>query len=490
MILAAVPSGLMMAVTTVMTQEVSSFPLIWVLPLGGYLVSWIVAFDRPQWFRRGVVAGMLLPLAGAGLVLWHLGTALPVVVHMAVMPLLCFFAGWVCHGELEARKPPGHRLTEFYLLAGVGGLAGSASVVLLAPSLFTGLFEFQVALAAALAAAGLVWWRATPAAGLQSMFRAGMILAWIVVAAMLIASWTQSGELARTNGRLDVVRGLYGVTEVWERNGSRYIVSGQTVHGREVLEAGPDAVPPDYYGRNRGVGRAIAALRDVRTPGRGLSMGVIGLGSGCLAGWARGRDEVQFFELNPDVVTAAWKWFDWLPECRKRGCLVRPVIEGDGRVSLAAERKRGAPLLDLLVVDAFSSDSIPVHLVTRECLELYRQSLSGGGLVAVHISNRTIDLRPVLRDAGGLSGWEALYFDDPDDADGLGARWIVMGNRRGAALAALRAQATPWPEGLKAIPWTDDYNSVLWLIDWRQQFSQAWIGRGTGFPGDRRKEAE
>jgi hypothetical protein len=480
LLLTAVPSALMLAVSTVLSQEVASFPFLWVLPLSAYLVSWIVAFDRPEWYCRPLVFGGLLLCASTGLILWHVGTNWPLALHMLGLPALTFFGGWVCHAELEQLKPPAEKLTGFWLVSSLGGLLGSAVTVILAPLLLTGFFEFHLAVAVTLAIgfAGLLG-----NLGNRDAWRlGGWTIAVLVALSVYGASFFQSSRLAEGEGRIAVVRGPYGVVAVVQRAGVRFIVNGQTIHGRQYLDAQREHVPLDYYAADRGVGRVIEAARQ-RAAGKPVRLGVIGLGGGVLAGWARPGDRVRFYELSPDVVTVAGKWFSWLEHARFLGTLEEPIMVGDARVSLAAEIAAGKPgRFDVLVVDAFTSDSIPVHLLTRECMALYRQHLAPGGVVAIHISNRSLDLRRILRDGGAEPGWAAkLYVNSTTD---FASSWVVAGPRALIADERLFPGATPWPVDLRTVPWTDDYNCVMWLIEWNKGFAGGRLAQPQRFPGE------
>ncbi len=480
LVLTAVPSALMLAVSTVLSQEVASFPFLWVLPLAAYLVSWIVAFDRPGWYCRPLVFGGLLLCAGAGLILWHVGTNWPLAIHMLGLPALTFFGGWVCHAELEQIKPPAEKLTEFWLVSSLGGLLGSVVTVILAPLLLTGFFEFHLAVAVTLSIgfAGLV----RNLDGRNTWRLGGWTIAVLAALSVYGASFFQSSRLAAGEGRKAAVRGPYGVVAVVQRSGVRFIVNGQTIHGRQYLDAQREHVPLDYYAADRGVGRVIDAAR-LRAAGKPVRLGVIGLGGGVLAGWARPGDRVRFYELSPDVVGVAERWFTWLEHARFLGTLEEPIVVGDARVSLAAEIEGGKPgQFDVLVVDAFTSDSIPVHLLTRECMALYQQHLAPGGVVAIHISNRSLDLQRILRDCGADLGWATkLYINSTTD---FASSWVVAGPRALIADERLFPGSTPWPTDLRTVPWTDDYNCVMWLIEWNKGFAGGRLAQPQRYPGE------
>lgn len=469
-LLPAVASGLMLSITTVLCQEVTSFPFLWVLPLAVYLVAWMIAFDRPRWYRRRPAYLMLVATGMAGLLLQILGNDVSIVIHMIVLAACCFVGSLICLGELERSKPPARELTFFWAMTSVGGLLGGLLVVLGAPRWLDGFYEFHLSLAAALVVGYAVVVVGVGQARRPRLdWQSGLwSLLGLLLLGMLGTSFFQMEAIARKQGMLYVVRSDYGSMSVWEKPGYRYIQSGQTMHGRQFSDRGLRFQPLDYYAPDRAVGLAVTALRERND--RGLRIGVIGLGSGCLSAWARPGDRIRFYELNPDVVGIAWKWFDWLPEARRLKTLEEPVVVGDARMQLAAESKRGdRQKLDLLVVDAFTSDSIPVHLLTRECMDLYWQHLVPQGILAVHISNRNLDLRPALLacDEPEKKRTALLFEHAADDRNDYGCTWVLIGNRDLLAGAGLSGKATAWPAGLQPVRWTDDFNSVLPLVNWR-----------------------
>lgn len=483
LVLTAAPSALMLAVSTVLSQEVASFPFLWVLPLAAYLVSWIVAFERPGWHSRPLAFGGLLLSAGWGLVLWHVGTNWPLPVHMTGLPALVFFGGWVCHAELERVKPPPAQLTGFWLVASLGGLLGSTVTVFLAPLRLTGFFEFHLAVGLTLAIgfAGLA--RSGKRRGIWEL--GAWSIAMLAVLSVYGASFFQSSRIAIAEGRRAVARSSYGVVSVVERSGIRYLVNGQTIHGRQYLDAQREHVPLDYYAADHGVGQVIEAVRR-RAAGKPLRLGVIGLGGGVLAAWARPGDRVRFYELSPAVIAIADQWFSWLEHARFLGTLEEPIVAGDARVSLAAELAAGKPgRFDVLVVDAFTSDSIPVHLLTSECMALYQRHLAPEGVVALHISNRSLDLGRILRDCGTELGWTTrLYVNNSSD---FASRWVVAGPKAVIERDLPAAGSTAWPDGLRPVPWTDDYNCVMWLIDWSKGLAGGRLTRPQRFHGEEGK---
>ncbi len=478
--LTAIASGLMLATSTVLCQEIASFPFLWVLPLAAYLVAWIVAFEKPGWYSRRAVHTGLIFFGVAGLVLWHLGTTVSISIHMVVLPLLVFAGSWGCLGELERSKPHPRHLTMYWMLTGVGGLIGGFLVVVIAPILFQGYFEFHVFLGLAIVVGAVAISREL----LQKEKRLGWRLGgWFFTGLLALvvigASFFQINSVARDAGMKFLVRTDYGMVSVWEADGYRSIVNGQTMHGRQKLDKPLQFEPRDYYAPDRGVGLAMRALRErKKRKGEsgakdGMRIGVIGLGSGCLTAWAGEGDTIRFYELNPEVVRVAWDWFSWLPHAREQGTLDGNVIVGDARVRLEQEfANTGSHQFDILVVDAFTSDSIPAHLLTDECQKMYWQHLRPDGILAIHITNRNIDLRGVLVNNSADATHQSLLFEHPNVAkDDFGCTWVLMGLREVINESGLTARSTPWPKDVVPVPWTDDFNCVMWLVEWTPEIS-------------------
>jgi hypothetical protein len=188
-----------------------------------------------------------------------------------------------------------------------------------------------------------------------------------------------------------------------------------------------------------------------------------------LSAWANAGDTIRFYELNPEVVRVAWEWFSWLPRARDLGTLDGDIVVGDARVRLEQElNNTGSQQFDILVVDAFTSDSIPAHLLTEECLKMYWRHLRPEGILAIHITNRNIDLRGILANNPADTAHQSLLYVHPDLAiDDFGCTWALMGRPDILKELGLVAKSTPWPEDVKTVPWTDDFNCVMWLVQWK-----------------------
>jgi hypothetical protein len=433
--LAACPAALWMGMAHALSQNVAPVPLLWVLPLGVYLLSFILCFEAEGWYRPATYR-IALPVSwiilGGGLVRQNAAIGLKWLVAAALAALLacCMF----CHGELARRKPHASHLTAFYLWVALGGAGGGLFVALIAPGLFDQLLEFPIAVAAcAVLAMGLLY-------GLPP--RRVARLAIVGTVAFVIAAQVNDLEDGTRLRR----RNFYGSLQVTEAGsvGSRMRVlsSGAIRHGSQFLAPDRSRIPTSYYGERSGAAEAIRSLG-----ARPLRVGIIGLGAGTLAAYAKPGDSYRFYELNPDVIEVARSEFRYLAECR--GGV--DVVQGDGRLGMVRERYRS---FDAIVLDAFSGDSIPVHLLTREAFRIYFARLDRDGMLAVHITNRYADLEPVVRGLAADAGRGAITLRSPEDPM-LGtyeAVWVLV---------------TPGPavaDGKAGLVWTDEFSNVFSVL--------------------------
>lgn len=507
-LLAFVPSSLMLGVTTYLTTDIASLPLLWVLPLALYLITFIWAFAR-QGRAEWRWAFRLLPIGAIGLAYMILSEATEPVWVLVVVHLAVFFLGaLVCHGQLASDRPPAFHLTEFYLWISVGGVLGGLFNALVAPVAFTGVAEYPAAL---ILACVLI-----PASGVLSTYpRArwldlGMplgiglvtvLLAWglrstslpvqarlgIAFGIPLLACYALvdrplrfglslgcvllvSSFLSGTHGRpLRAERNFFGVLRVTrDPLGPFYrLVHGNTIHGRQWIDSERRREPLSYYHCRGPLGQVfdVFSARPAST-----NVGVIGLGTGAMAGYAKPGEKWTFYEINPAVLDIAndTNYFTFLSSC-PAGQI--DVILGDARLRLrdAAPHQYG-----LLVLDAFSSDSIPLHLVTREALQLYLSKLAPGGLLAFHISNRCLELEEVLGDLAKDANLVCHAHDEVDIAaadlaEGKDqSHWLVMARTRDD-LGRLARDARWLP--IKGRPhsqiWTDDFSNLLSVFKWK-----------------------
>ena len=449
LLLAACASTLLLSVTNHLTQNVASIPFLWVLPLSIYLVTFILTFDFEGLYHRKVWVWLLVAaLAGMsyGLASWNSRTPLTLVI-----PAFCaglFIACMFCHGELVKRKPAPQYLTSFYLMLSLGGAIGGLLVGVAAPRLLPGYFELPLALVGCtllmLAVIEYRTWRITIFAG------------WAAAIVVLYAAMTFFSSY--TESTRTMARNFYGGLRVTENDvgtgaASRTMVHGTVIHGRQFTDAGRRRERIAYYAPASGIGIALNALR----PGP-LKVGVIGLGAGSLAAYAERGDAFRFYEINPLVETLARNEFTYLS-----GSLGRTaVVLGDGRLSLERETGQG---YDLLAVDAFSGDSIPVHLLTTQALELYFRHLKPGGILALHVTNAHLDLPPVVETIRRALGKHAVLITNERDEDRevYAATWALLSSRPFTSpLIEDGAKEPPYRPELR--PWTDDYNNLFQIL--------------------------
>jgi len=478
--LATCASAMLLATTNQITLNVAPVPFLWVLPLSLYLLSFILCFDGERWYRRGLFGWVLAAGLFAVPLLLLLGPNAGLVSQLAIDSLALFGCCMGCHGELAASRPAPRHLTAFYLLIALGGALGGALVTLVAPAVFDSLLEFPLALIGCCVAVLLARRQTALRAALQRRFGGRpRRLAVTAAGALLLACAALPGASAAWRAYLSsrhvlaASRNFYGTLQVGVEDAGdpvlcrRTLTHGNTVHGVQFQDPARRATPAAYYGAGSGVEAAVDALRAAR--GRSLSIAVVGMGTGAVAAYARAGDRLRFYEINPDVDAAARRWFTYLDDAVARGATLEVAL-GDARLVLEQEVAAGAGReFDLLVIDAFSSDAIPVHLLTAQCFDLYRRRLAEDGLIAAHLSNDYLTLAPVVRQQAERLRLTPLRLLGPGDASrGLFASDWVLATADPSVLAELRSrQPGPqaWPEagaGLRL--WTDDYSSLLPLL--------------------------
>jgi hypothetical protein len=474
--LALAPSSLMLGVTTYSTTDIAPIPLFWVVPLALYLLTYIIAFSRPHPAVHRV-AITLLPVAIVALVIAHrLGTASPIGARIAFHLAAFFDAALVCHGELAATRPASRHLTAFYLWLSVGGALGGVLNALIAPLLFPCIVEYplmialvamlrpRVARAVAPRPRGA---RAVPVApGAEPTGRLGW--AWSAFGALAGLVFLVQAFGAPVGVTLELHRDFFGIIRVRTDAEHRVVglQHGTTLHGLQDRTPALRQVPLGYYSRLGPMGQTFAAWDSLH---RGRPVGVVGLGAGTLACYARPGQVMTFYEIDPAIERVArdTSMFTYLADAEARGARLRVVL-GDARLRLRQSNER----YDLLVLDAFSSDAIPVHLLTREALRVDLDHLAPDGILAVHFSSRYVKLDPALA-ALARGANLACRIQDDAESDSIGgalehvpSRWVVMA--RGEAALGNLVRDPRW--NVEARPasreWTDDYSSLASLIQW------------------------
>jgi SAM-dependent methyltransferase len=453
--LAALASYELVAVTNHLTQNVPSMPMMWVLPLGAYLLTFTLCFDGDRWYRPAAFRGAtLVAVLAMCWMLYDLQLVHQIALQASVFVGGLFVVGMFCHGELARDRPPPQQLTQFYLCVAGGGALGGALVGLGAPALLPGYFEVEIGLVLVTLA---VMWRS---------FRRSIV--WVVAAATatVCAAATAAYRIEDSTDKvLSMSRNFYGVVRVREQQGDardpgtleRTLVHGSILHGQQYMSSEARRRPTSYYVESSGIGRVLRALGE-----RPVDVGVVGLGTGTIATYGKPGDRYHFFEIDPAVVAVAQRYFPFLSDSPA----TVQVHVGDGRLLLQhAEAAR----FDVLAVDAFSGDSIPVHLITREAVALYLQRIKPGGVIALHVSNRYLDLRPVVGRIAADMGLQWAYVEDEirehDGPEKSSSDWILLARGRAVLEQPLIQEATrelPGARPRKA--WTDDYSNIAQVM--------------------------
>ena len=458
------------AVTSHLTQDIAAIPLLWVLPLAVYLITFILAFEVPVLYRRWVAARFLVVmLASLGYALSKVDTGLPVGLAVLFYLVEVFAACWFCHAEVYALRPKSAaQSTAFYLMVAAGGVAGTFLVGIASPLVFRANYDLAFAFLVTAALALVVTWRDGW----------GQRVLWGAATALLLAlTVLLHVEFARK--ALVQVRNFYGALRVTQANidsesatadpgpvgeysnGSgpvRVLMNGRIRHGTQMLETAKRRTPTTYYGAESGVGLALRSCCEGRTK----NVGVIGLGVGTIAAYGQAGDRMRFYEINPLVEPIARNLFTYLSDSPA----AITVVEGDGRASLAKEAPQG---FDVLVVDAFSGDAIPLHLLTREAMAVYRRHLAPGGVIAFHVSNSYLDLGPEIGKLASSAGMQARQVEGvPVRAAGAyRSTWVLVSDDAAFfARPEVAGASTPIVDKAGLRVWTDDYSSLLPVFRW------------------------
>lgn len=578
--LAACGSGMLLATSNQMSQDVASVPFLWILPLSLYLISFILCFDSDHWYVRPVWAGLLpVAIAGAFFTLDY-GVDMALTYQVALFSICMFFCCMVCHGELVRLKPPASHLTEFYLMISTGGAIGGIMVSLVAPAIFSGYWEYHggLMIICLLLLAVLLKDPASPLRGRLSwawlmmaigVFALAFQLAllnseklqgwataiskqyestlfdnwgikhdalafakeimnklWFYIAALglalccwvLMPTRADRRRLAESSAAapkpvavfstlpflllgaaflgvmatgmsllaqdkltdvMTSVRNFYGVLQVYHYDQTdpdydrHTLMHGRIMHGLQLINERQRMHPSSYYSENSGIGVSIRGLRTMAEDGKrpkGLNIGVIGLGTGTMAAWGDHHDTVRFYEINPEVIALSKQkkpYFTYLNESKAKV----DVALGDARITMERERKEGKPSqFDVLVVDAFSGDAVPLHLLTRQAFENYFYHLKPDGVLAVHISNRYLDLEPLVKGLAVDAKKKFAVIENDEDGESFidASTWVLVTDNQqllDGPVISPRAN-TPDPKTEKpAILFTDDYSNLFKILN-------------------------
>jgi hypothetical protein len=452
--LAATGSVLLLAVTNHLTQNVAAVPLLWLVPLTLYLATFIIAFEgrngyRPQWIWPILLAwicamGWLLVDAD-----YHFDLAVQLGIFLPGLFLGCLF----CHGELYRLRPAPSHLTAFYLAVSAGGAIGGLLVAVVAPAIFTGYHELGIGLTVLAVLAVMRFSELNPIARYASL-----AVLFVIAACAAYEGFRYHEDV------LVAKRGFYGVLRVKEYGAPgeethlRRLVHGAIMHGEQYLHEKYRRQLTTYYHEDSGIGAAIRSVGE-----RPARVGVIGLGTGTIAAYGRPGDVYRFYDINSHVIRIAREEFTYLADSKAK----IEVELGDARLVLEREAPQN---FDVLAVDAFSSDAIPVHLITHEALGVYLKHVKPDGIVAFHVSNRFLDLIPVVARLAHEQGAHAvLVKDDPDEEDDPGRSrtdWVLV-SRDPAALqrpAITERHAQPAEDKPEWRTWTDDYSNLIQIL--------------------------
>ena len=464
-LLAMVASTMLLAETNEVCQDVAVIPFLWVIPLSLYLLSFILCFESDRWYRRGLyaLATAVLVLAICWLQSFGSKTFLP--LQLAIYFGTLFSICMLCHGELARMKPAADFLTAFYLTLSAGGAGGGLFVGLLAPMIFPAYWELSLGLLATCVIVVIVYadhrgWTAEDKS--PPMIWVGLAIALFVGVGLVFAA-----SLMSYTESIAMLRNFYGVLEVEtdEIEDAVVLRHGRIMHGIQLR--GIPSLPTMYYGFDTGVGRSIEELRTRKTP---LNLGLVGLGAGTLAAYGKDGDTFRFYEINENVTRLAEAHFTFLKNCPSQ----IEIIHGDARLVLENESPQH---FDLLVLDAFSGDAVPTHLLTREAMQVYLQHLRPDGLIAIHISNLHFDLRRVTDALAAASELAVITLETAPVMDRKtgtqsliepGSRWVLLA-RDAELLNRARYQQIEAPDSLpvdRQVLWTDDFSNLIEVLDW------------------------
>jgi len=450
--LSAMGSVMLLAVTNHITQNISSVPFLWVLPLAIYLISFILAFDHPRWYSRpvfGALLVVLLPAMAYYVPSLELKVAAP--LYIAGLFVACMF----CHGELARLRPDPAHLTRYYLMMSLGGALGAVLVAIVAPLVLHGYYELGIV---------LVFLSLIFAARLKGIAIWGGVAICVATLVLVVR-----GAKDYNDGVRVMERDFYGVVRTVDHDNPvayRSMYHGGIMHGGQLLGDAFRNTPADYFSPTSGYGRVFRSLREMR-PKKPLSVGIIGLGAGVVAAWMRPGDALTFYEISPRVVDIARREFTFLSDTAAK----TELVMGDGRLSLEREAPRG---YDLLGIDAFSGDSIPMHLVTREAMAIYVRHIKPEGVIVFQATNRFVDLLPVVKRLAAEFGMEAVNIGDNPEGDDGPEYWysstdqiIVTRNRKLLGWPAIADASEPIDDRPDLPTFTDSHHNLLRILKHR-----------------------
>ncbi|WP_211185319.1 fused MFS/spermidine synthase [Thalassotalea algicola] len=468
LMLSALGVMLLVSTTNAMTQNVAPMPFLWILPLALYLISFIIVFHSPHWYVRWYWFAFFSLCAFIAILLPAVASQFDFVSQVLMYSFILFAGCMVCHGELIKLAPATNRLTLFYLIIALGGVLGSAFVSLVAPQVFSQFTEYPLSILLTLAI-----FIVSINIQLQSKSHIGIIptkLAMPALYLLLLGMVFLHALLDKQLYQHQIAshRNFYGLLAVVDTkiNGTpeRRLIDGTTSHGTQSLDENLKRQAKSYYRKDTGAALALTYYQGIENGLAPMKVGLIGLGAGTLATYGKPKDDFHFFEINPAVISFAQQHFTYLNDSFAN----ISISEGDGRLLLQEQLNRqGSGQYDVIVLDAFSGDAIPAHLLTKEAFELYHAHLTKNGILAVHISNSHLDLTTLTKNLAASIGLEAHYFfskatdDEPNEA-----QWMLMTNNQAfIERYQVKRFISDWPASKnKDVFWTDDYSNLLSVL--------------------------
>ncbi len=492
-LLAALPSTGFLAATNLLTQEVTSNPLLWVVPLGLYLITFIICFDHERWYRRAIFFPALLFTVSLSISMFISGLTSDFTSRILGYSATFFCIGMCCHGELARLKPAPEFLTLFYLLISVGGALGGLLVAIIAPRLLNDIYEFHLSAAGAIilclvTAVYIIIKQASsldlrtssdsllPNGGvsigklkssgfsyLTTISSLAFVFAGVFVLAMLIESIDERRKQNTTDSVLELSRNDYGVLRVkegmYKGEPARLMYHGETLHGGQSLLKEKNSQSLTYYLPTSGIGMTLSYFQR-NSKIENINVGVIGLGAGEVTLLGRSGNLFHFYEIDPAVLRMANEHFTYL----ENSSADTLVTLGDGRISLEREIAQGVDhQFDILMVDAFSSGSIPYHLLTIEAFKVYFQTLKSTGILVLHISNRFMTLEGIVKNNAQLLGYSVVGIYD----DLAPSKWVLVGANKAFFVSGPIDEVgiKDYARGFQT-SWSDDHSSIYPLIRW------------------------
>lgn len=472
MMLAFMGTITLLSITNKLTQDVVVMPLLWILPLSLYLISYIIAFSGSKWYNRKIIfPGMILSIA------LILKRQIQFVVYDKAMSaestviIYCLGVFFICmalHGELARKKPDEGNLTLYYFIISVGGVLAGIFIIFIVPHILTGYWEIYIAFIGSALLLTLVILKEMNTKE-NRRFRSMYYITGAASIIGIIFALTKEYRGFNKNV-ISSVRNFYGVLKVSEENigkpnWQRTLTHGDVMHGIELMNPESSNIPLTYYGPQSGIGLALSQF-----PSRadenfsGMKVGMIGLGTGTISAYETEKDDYIYYELNPQVNNLARKYFKYLNNSKGK----TEVIIGDGRITLENELKdNGSNQFDVLAIDAFSGDEIPTHLMTYEVAQLYMKHLKSNGILAFHITNKYLDLMPVMCGMSESLKRKLFYIiQQPDEHNPIGSLWVLFTTNQiflKNPLVSKHLQEYDISLNPK-VYWTDDYSSLIPLF--------------------------